>query len=555
MIGPFTTRNSSHSSVYSPMDKRFISFSGVGCFAFLIQFLTTFFSVRALPDMYSFSLQLVFSMLGWATIAWALPSLFPYRPLRKAIAVVEILIISILYLTDTYLLNAYQTPYTDSMAGPILATNPEEIRGFFNSSTGTSETYFWYIAAWILVGAFSLFFPYLLKHLLSLPIKRIGATTIKLLKKLPLLPALVILMLWCGIIHSKKAYNMYKSDWVWYNSMVMPERLYTSYKMAKKEWFFYTQQMIHSPQNSEAICLNQSLPLHNVVVVLADNLYPALMHCYGHYLKNTPTIDTLTQRGEALLFYNVVGDPTASPTEAVRNMLSLATNKELWDRQETLTHRLKKAGYTTYWLSNQNKAEPWLKFIPALASECDSSFYCNLRGSEEYWSSQPCYDEAVLKHLSSFAREGCGRKNLLQYVHLSGARESIWARVPERFNDFKGYDIRDNFLSSDESDNYAHYSNVILYMDYLIGEVIQQYSQIPSIILFIGPTGCQGNSHPYSKKNVAPSELNRVAFLCYISPSLQQQCPALSNKLHHLMKQDRLELNSFSEWLLSLLID
>ena len=552
-VSPTQDKKQAKGAAYAvPWPIRLRSYSYVGIFVLLVQWTAHYFAASKLPGMYLFTPHIIFAMVVWALVAYTLSVIMPYRVLRRGVAIVHIALYSVLYLTDMHMLNAYQTPFTDSMAFPLLATNPGEIEAFLSSSTGRLGTYARYLIYLAAIGVISGVAPTVIKYL-----GRIRCTRCK--KRTPgrwprlLLPGALVLLIGVGFVrHAAPILKDYRNNWLWYNSMTLPDRAFFSYKMARKELFWSYSNNVPTPTPARAynIKTEEEQGSYNLVLVIADRIYPALMHCYGYEMPTTPVIDTLSSLGLLHVETNLRGAPNAASEEAIRNMLSSATDKSAYLASPTLTTLLAQAGYTTYWLSNKPKAEPWQQGVPRPETECDSVLYTHLRGSAEEWWASPLYDEAVLNHLASCTEPPLQGAPLLQYVHLCGGRESIWQRVPNRLQKFSAIDFNDR---SGMQDNLGQYCNIIYYYDYLVGKILRRYAHTPALILFIGSTGAQYNPHPYTGENIPEDQLNQIPFLWYISPELQRLRPALYRRFLELKQVEVWQADDLTNRLLSLL--
>ncbi|KGN89320.1 hypothetical protein HQ45_07205 [Porphyromonas crevioricanis] len=498
------------------------------CFLFLIQILDGISVQKVLPS-YKLSLPIILSALAWSVMAFYLVCFLPWRWLRRTVAVILTLVASLFFVTDVYLLEVYHIPYTDATAVPMLATNPEEALGFFK---GMAE-----YAGVILKALLSIIFVWIICWLLSFYWDRIKqmlsafhARVSRCVSRKIMVPIVSICLLGGLILHSTYTLQGYKNNWSNYSSMSMTERVLVSYLTAQKEIELSNMDYHLAQADPAKFIRSDSLLVHNIVIVTAPHIYPALMHCYGYPVDNTPLIDKMLAQGKLIRVDSLYAHHSSN-LGSLSSMLSYAhfSDSLSWDLYPSLSGVMQMAGYETYWLDNLNTASPSHDVAPQLANDCQHKYWVHLRGGEEYWSDENIYDEKALEHLADPCPNG---KSLFQIVSLNGGTPSIWSRTPEDFFEFEAPDVPiGKDLDSPGQQLLAHYSNLILSQDWIFSRIIDHYRDTPSIVLYVGQAGAFGKSHPYSNYDLSKEKEGWLPLLIYVSPAMEEIRPGIGDAL------------------------
>ncbi len=476
------------------------------------------------------NLPLLWDTLWMATLLYLIPTLIPHRITRRVVLITELVLISAIQIMDLYLVSTYQMPYCDAIAIPIFATNPGEAHGFFQSLR--LDIPFMLREGGKLLLA--IFLPLGISWLISRAKstkeqpnpcdKRIQRYSSRLLFVIVLVGTHIL-----GINYLRQTRIATSSGVIQYNAHAPLARLMLSsgelYNNAKHCSLDYRPRQA-TPQE---VTVDSLLPPHNVVLVLAEDIYSHLMHCYNPIVSdNTPTIDSLLQAG-SLIKLDSVYSASDNAALAAAWTLSLCPkdSPDSWDTYPSIYSIFRAAGYDTYWLDNTPRIARGLDVYPQLAADCDQHFFTNLRADDQEWTDRIPYDDAVLDQLKQLESQF-----RLTTIHLLGARSNIWWRIPEEFCKYNRLSANiDIDLPGDALDHVAQYYNVIYYQDYLLKQLIAHYQKSPTILIFCSPVGVYSEWHPYSSDQVAPEMRGQVPMLLYLSPAMQRISPALRDQL------------------------
>lgn len=476
------------------------------------------------------NLPLLWDTFWMATLLYLIPTLIPHRITRKVVLITELVLVSAVHIMDLYLVSTYQMPYCDAIATPIFATNPGEAHGFFQSLR--LEMPFMLIESVKLLLA--IFLPLGISWLISrakrtkeqpTPCdKRIQRYSSRLLFVVVLVGAHIL-----GINYLRQTRIATSSGVIQYNAHAPLARLMLSSRVLRHDAKHCSLDYRPRQATPQEVAVDSLLPPHNVVLVLAEDVYPHLMHCYNPDInENTPAIDSLLQMG-ALIRLDSIYSASDNAALAAAWTLSLCPkdSPDSWDTYPSIYSIFRAAGYDTYWLDNTPRIARGLDVYPQLAADCDQRFFTNLRADDQEWTDRIPYDDAVLDQLKQLESQ-----SRITTIHLLGARSNIWWRIPEEFYKYNRLSANiDIELPGDALDHVAQYYNVVYYQDYLLKQLIAHYQETPTILIYCSPVGVYSEWHPYSSGPVAPEMRGQVPMLLYLSPAMQRISPALRDQL------------------------
>ena len=476
------------------------------------------------------NLPLLWDTLWMATLLYLIPTLIPHRITRRVVLIIELVLVSAIHIMDLYLVSTYQMPYCDAIAIPIFATNPGEASGFFKSLR--LEMPFMLIEGVKLLVA--IFLPLGISWLISRTKrtkeqptpwdKRIQRYSSTLLFIVVLVGAHIL-----GINYLRQTRIATSAGVIQYNAHAPLARLYLSHRVLRHDAKRCALDYRPRQATPQEVTVDSLLPLHNVVLVVAEDIYPHLMHCYNPIVNdNTPVIDSLRQMGSLIKLDSVYSaSDNAALAAAWTFSLCPKDSPNSWDTYPSIYSIFRAAGYDTYWLDNTPRIARGLDVYPQLAADCNYHFFTNLRADDQDWTSRIPYDDAVLDQLKQLESQ-----SRLTTIHLLGARSNIWWRIPEEFCKYNRLSANiDIDLSGDALDHLAQYYNVVYYQDDLLKQLIAHYQDTPTILIYCSPVGVYSEWHPYSGDQVAPETRGQVPMLLYLSPAMQRISPTLRDQL------------------------
>jgi glucan phosphoethanolaminetransferase (alkaline phosphatase superfamily) len=206
------------------------------------------------------------------------------------------------------------------------------------------------------------------------------------------------------------------------------------------------------------------------VFVIGEGMRYANWHVNGYHRETSPLLD---REPDLISFHNHFSTST-STSMAIPLLITRDTpkNVELGYREKTVVSLFEEAGFTTYWISNQNVFD-----YMHHASEVDYMYDL---------TPQHKSDVAVLPQLEEVVADTLHNKKFI-IINLRG-NHTPPSHLPEEFNHFKP-NIKDihSLLKHDNKDLFVtHYDNQILLQDYVLGSVIELLKVRPrvSFLLF-----------------------------------------------------------------------
>ncbi len=507
---------------------RFMSYLWLFLYALLLEMVTTVLFYLSVPrEGVIGHFVVTLSIVGTSLLFVLLTALPSKRWMRRIAATLAMLLTSSLFLIEHYLLYIYGTPYTDSIALTMLDTNPGEVSGFINSPIS---------------------FISIIKSLVTLLgvggitylIHRFALSRIRFKTPSWIMDLFVLFFLGGFLVSRAEIYSSYKSKIPNYIIMSPVDRfLYGtrySYKENKiaVEQIKYTDAVLDYP-----ITPRQLHGVHNVVIIIGESLRRGDMHCYGYSLPNTPKLDSLIASKQLLLFHDVVA-PKPNTAACLSEVLTYhdnttPNNDTEWYCCPTFATPLKKAGYYTYWVSNQEKSGAFVQTVPAIAHTCDSVCFINNAVERSKGDNfQPKFDIEVLPHL--LVADKSRHRAIVQVVHLMGSHTAFSDRYPhDKFSLFKPKDIPEE-LTPRQLELTADYMNSIYYNDYVVSEIIKKYSRESAIILYFSDHGLARYDSPDNPDSFAHSASIPgllIPFMVYMSPRFEKENPSLAHTIRN----------------------
>ena len=210
------------------------------------------------------------------------------------------------------------------------------------------------------------------------------------------------------------------------------------------------------------------------MIVIGESMNRNHLGLYGYTRNTTPQLNKI--RDQLIMFEN-----TTSAYSQTKPSLSVALTEvdadevDRSDQVMSLMEVFKKAGYKTWWISNQQPSRYPTTPMAALADErhfISHDFY----GVESYR-----YDGYMTPYIEQALQDTSSHKVI--FVHLMGSHLHYESRYPkETFSQFSTRDNLRAFLASSELsdaqvETINQYDNSIYYTDSLLGEWIEKLTK------------------------------------------------------------------------------
>lgn len=215
---------------------------------------------------------------------------------------------------------------------------------------------------------------------------------------------------------------------------------------------------------------------------LKDNNFFFFPHSYSSYVQTVPTLErALTERNQ----YN------DRPFLTTASILDIA----------------KKAGYKTYWFSNQGVYGEYDTTTSLIAKQADVAEWAH-----QSFEFSDKYDEALLPLLKKVNP----KENNFIVLHVMGSHIYYNDRYPSKFSVFK---------KTNPPTGVEAYANSILYNDWVLSQIFEYAKNklhLQAMVYFSDHGESMETSH---NPDVFDYDMTRIPFWTYLAPSYQEAYP------------------------------
>ena len=462
------------------------------------------------------------SLLTWTSIPTLFIALFPYRWLRKVLQGLTLFAYSYLLLFESFLVFSYSSVYTDSIALNILATNPGEASAFLENLNYKV----------FLLPLLMLLVLFVLTYILTRSWGKEVGTSLR--RGLLFCGMLVTLPISCFVVRPAQLATMS------YLYMAPVERIYIGTTSCIADAELLAKYSADARNfNVGAIEHTRDMKGVTVVLVLGESMRRNYMHCYGYPLENTPKQDSLVGTGDLVLFSDAVSSAawtTSSISQSV-SFYTLEGPEKEWYKYPALPLVLSKAGYYTYWVSNQEKQGSGVQPVPTIASTADSTRFVRNRTAGDWNTSM---DSDILPLLFDRTKTPAG-KDLFEVVHLMGSHTPYSDRYIHEKAPFTVDNLPKMLPNGKPTPTDAKrrgiicdYVNSIHYNDQVVAQIFQRYSQTPAIVIYLSDHGQAVFENPerpdYYEHEVSEAGL-MIPLMVYTSPALRKEHPEVYEQI------------------------
>lgn len=205
------------------------------------------------------------------------------------------------------------------------------------------------------------------------------------------------------------------------------------------------------------------------VVIIGESTARSHMGIYGYYRETTPN---LSSKKDELLTYKDVISPHAYSVGALAKILTLGNYENVEGISDgSIIQLINKAGFETYWLSNQRPIGVYESMITKISlSSKNHEFLTTTVAGDSH-----ILDEELLKLYDDVINNNVKKKVI--FLHMMGTHHHYERRYTEAFNKFKD-EPQTNFKSDESFEKINHYDNAILYNDFIISEIISKLDSL-----------------------------------------------------------------------------
>lgn len=250
------------------------------------------------------------------------------------------------------------------------------------------------------------------------------------------------------------------------------------------------------------------------VLVIGESTTRRVMGVYGYYRNTTPLLNAMK---DDLFVYKDVVTPHTHTISALDKVLTLSNFKDtLQDKQGSIIQLFNKAGFTTYWLSNQKPIGVYESTVTALSHSADNRVFVN--------SSANQLDKKLFEPYSEALNDTCSRKLII--LHLMGTHLQYDKRYPKAYDKFTEKP-KTQFDHEKAWYSINTYDNAVLYNDYIVSSLITKLKEknARSFLLYFSDHG----EEVFHDKNFAihaeydeTRDMYEIPFILWTSSALKE---------------------------------
>ncbi len=408
----------------------------------------------------------------------------PWHKLRQGLFTLSIAVTGTLFLLEVFTICEYGTMFGEGLITVILETNPNEMAEYLSS--------FWregFISVLLTVGFMVLCYRLhrrWKKHRRKLP------------RKILFLVQPEIIGAFLAVVYIRPIGGEAPFD--------LPiTQIASAFCQTLEDMRHYDELRQKMTGKVQILENNSSIPY--VVLILGESTQRNFLHLYDYPLPNTPHLDELSAKGELAVFTDVIS-PKQGTVFSLREMFTFhdwESDKE-WYQCGNLLDVLKKAGYTTWWLSNQESFGVWGNMGKLLADCTDHVNFTQWRSSQDDFGLP---DEALFPLLDESLAETEGKNFFV--LHLMGCHVLYELRYPKTFRRFTAGDIEED-VPVEWKEEIAAYNNAVLYNDFIVSGIIDRFRDMDAIVIYLSDHGENVHDEGSALVGHAYAEPNRYLY-------------------------------------------
>lgn len=217
------------------------------------------------------------------------------------------------------------------------------------------------------------------------------------------------------------------------------------------------------------------------VLIIGESTTKNHMQLYNYYRNTNPKLNKIK---DELIIYNNVISPHTHTITSLEKVLTLASHNFPDKKYNgSLIQLFNKAGFKTYWISNQNPMGISETTTTIISNNCDEQVFINTSSS-----SNESLDEKILKPFNNVLKQKFSKKLII--IHLMGTHGKYSDRYPISFQKFSNTP-KTKFNHKKAFNSINSYDNAILYNDFVISKIIEdtKQSNLNSFVLYFSDHG------------------------------------------------------------------
>lgn len=428
------------------------------------------------------------------------------------------------FIIDASIHKTCKIPFTEEVVAIIMGSNGNESKEFIS-------TYFsWELIAMIAAGTLFIYLVYKFRNYVN----KIG-------RKLHLL-LLIIILGGTITVFVRKSEN-------WYGIFLNKIVAFITYDAPPD---------LRPYQKDLNISGNVSDTPDYIVLIIGESFKKSHSSLYGYDKETNPYLSEMVK--DSLLFvYDKAVSPSTHTIECIKSIMSTYKQEYVdsvnWYECTTLPHIMHSIGYRTVWISNQSPAGKHDNVASRYAELCDSTIWVGCREFSNGSLYQKGYDGEILNAFDLSDYIGQGKFFII--FHLMGSHSKFKDRYPIEYQKYNYEDYVD--LRDYQREVAANYDNSILYNDYVVSQIMSEFSNEESIVFYFPDHGIDlyessdsYYGHAIPGNVVSETAGKSIPYMIFCSKKYQSTFPDDIEKIDQ-ERTDSIETESFIYYLMDLL--
>lgn len=261
--------------------------------------------------------------------------------------------------------------------------------------------------------------------------------------------------------------------------------------------------------NLQAVQLNPADYPNTVIVVIGESETRTLMNAYNpDHIANTPWLTSMKSNPDFTLFTNAYACVwyTVPVLEHALTEANFYNNKE-FNQSISIIDMAKKAGYKTYWFSNQGSVGVADTPITLVAKTADVS----------EWVDRDLKESTLDGVLLQFLKKVNPKEKNFIVLHVMGSHIEYRNRYPAEFQKFN-----DGKLNQE-----ADFDNTVLYTDWFLSQVYNYARENLNLDAMIYFSDHGSDPEVARQPDSASFKVLRIPMFCYLSEAYQRRNPMI----------------------------
>lgn len=277
-----------------------------------------------------------------------------------------------------------------------------------------------------------------------------------------------------------------------------------------------------------------------LVMIIGESLSREHMSVYGYSRDTTPLLKKMEQ-DSAIYVFSKAMSPGTHTVEAFKGILTLSDpidgRRFDYYNSPNIISILKKAGYTTTWISNQSKFGIWDNIPAGYGKTCDNVIWADENISTGSVSLRPVPFDGILIDIYMKNREILSSEQPDFVVfHLMGSHEGFSARYPKEYEEFSENDYSE-FPETTRSLR-SEYDNSVAYNDSVVSGIFNLFADDNAVVIYFSDHGLDiyQSSDDYCGHGIAGNAVSkevssRIPLIIYLSEKYRDSHPGVAEAL------------------------